>query len=112
MLSIFILIGAYRYYAQLAERFGKTKWQYGILAIGIYLGSQLLFGFSYGIYKGITDPSSVDNVDYAGFSFVNLISWIISIAVVYGVYQLLEKKFVKEHISKPSVEIEKIGEKD
>ncbi|MFN1216824.1 hypothetical protein ACKW6Q_07520 [Chryseobacterium kwangjuense] len=112
MLSIFILIGAYRYYAQLAERFGKTKWQYGILAIGIYLGSQLLFGFSYGIYKGITDPSSVDNVDYAGFSFVNLISWIISIAVVYGVYQLLEKKFVKEHISKPSVEIEKIGKKD
>lgn len=112
MLSIFILIGAYRYYAQLAERFGKTKWQYGILAIGIYLGAQLLFGFSYGIYKGITDPSSVDRVDYAGISFVNLISWLISIAVVYGVYQLLEKKFVKEHINKPSVEIEKIGEKD
>jgi hypothetical protein len=29
MLSIFILIGAYRYYAQLAERFGK---QNGIMA--------------------------------------------------------------------------------
>lgn len=112
MLSIFILIGAYRYYAQLAERFGKTKWHYGLLAIVVYLGAQLVFGFSYGIYKGITDPASVDGVDYAGVSFVNLISWVISIAVVYGVYQLLEKKFVKEHVNKPSIEIEKIGEKD
>lgn len=112
MLSIFILIGAYRYYAQLAEKFGKVKWHYGLLAIGVYLGTQLFFGFSYGIYKGIMDPASLDEVNYTGFSLVNIISWIISIAAVYGVYQLLEKKFVKEHVNKPSLEIEKIGNKD
>jgi len=111
MLSILILIGAYRYYALLAEKFGKTKWHYGLLAIGVYLGTQLVFGFSYGIYKGLTDPASVD-VDYTGFSFVNIISWIISIAAVYGVYYFLEKKFVKEHMGKPSLEIEKIGDKN
>ena len=111
MLSIFILIGAYRYYAQLAEKFGKTKWHFGLLAIGVYLGTQLVFGFSYGIYKGLTDPASV-GVDYTGFSLVNIISWIISIAAVYGVYYFLEKKFVKEHMAKPSLEIEKIGNKD
>ncbi|MCT2562471.1 hypothetical protein [Chryseobacterium herbae] len=112
MLSIFILIGAYRYYAQLAERFGKTKWHYGLFAIGVYLGTQLFFGFSYGIYQGINDPDSLEEVSYTGFSIVNIISWIISIAAVYGVYQLLERKFVKEHVNKPSLEIEKIGEKN
>ncbi|GEN72920.1 MULTISPECIES: hypothetical protein [Chryseobacterium] len=112
MLSIFILIGAYRYYAQLAEKFGKTKWHYGLLAIGVYFGTQLLFGFSYGVYKGLTDPDAVDNMNYTGFSLINMISWIISIAVVYGVYQLLERKFVKEHVNKPSLEIEKIGDKN
>ncbi|MGG5210845.1 hypothetical protein ACQWU4_18145 [Chryseobacterium sp. MIQD13] len=54
----------------------------------------------------------MDNVNYTGFSLINMISWVISIAAVYGVYQLLEKKFVKEHVSKPSLEIEKIGDKD
>lgn len=112
MLSIFILIGAYRYYAQLAERFGKTKWHYGLLAIGVYLGTQLFFGFSYGIYKGITDPASLDGVDYTGFSVINIISWIISIAAVYGVYHLLEKRLTKEHVNKPSLEIEKIGDQE
>ncbi|SHE52057.1 hypothetical protein [Chryseobacterium sp. OV279] len=112
MLSIFILIGAYRYYAQLAERFGKTKWHYGLLAIGVYLGMQLFFGFSYGIYQGITDPDSLEEVNYTGFSIVNIVSWIISIAAVYGVYHLLERKFVKEHMNKPSLEIEKIGKEN
>ena len=108
MLSIFILIGAYRYYAQLAERFGKTKWQYGVLAIGIYLGTQLVLGMSYGVYLGITDPESVDNVNYTGFSGVNIIGWLISIVAVWGVYKLLENKFIKERPAK-TIEIEEIG---
>ncbi len=109
MLSIFILIGAYRYYAQLAERFGKTKWQYGILAIGIYLGTQLILGFSYGMYLAVSDPESADNVNYTGFSAVNIIGWLISIVAVWGVYKFLENKFVKERSVKPIIEIEEIG---
>lgn len=108
MLSIFILIGAYRYYAQLAERFGKTKWQYGVLAIGIYLGTQLVLGMSYGVYLGITDPESVDNVNYTGFSGVNIVGWLISIVAVWGVYKFLENKFIKERPAK-TIEIEEIG---
>ncbi|WP_426476033.1 hypothetical protein ACP3T3_11585 [Chryseobacterium sp. CBSDS_008] len=109
MLSVFILIGAYRYYAQLAERFGKTKWQYGILAISIYLGTQLLLGFGYGMYLGVTDPASVENVSYTGFSGVNIVGWLISIVAVWGVYKFLENKFLKERSVKPIVEIEEIG---
>jgi hypothetical protein len=109
MLGIFILIAAYRYYARLAETFRKTKWHYGILAIGVYIGTQLLFGFSYGIYVGITDPESLNDMNYTGFSGVNVIGWLISIAAVYGVYKLLENKFIKENRQKPSLEIEEIG---
>jgi len=112
MLGIFILIAAYRYYARLAHTFRKTKWHYGLLAIGIYVGTQLIFGFSYGIYKGITDPESLNDMNYTGFSAINLVGWLISIAAVYGVYKLLENKFIKESRQKPSLEIEEIGNKE
>lgn len=112
MISIFIIIGAYRYYAGLAERFGKTKWHFGLLAIGIYLGFQILFLFCYAIYDGITNPGSLNNNNYSGFSLVNLISWLFAIGVVYAFHTYLEKKFTREIIRKPSLEIEEIGNKE
>ncbi len=110
MIGIFILIGAYRYYAGLAERFGKTKWHYGLLAIGVYLGFQIAFFLAYGFYQGLTN--TYDERDYTGFSLINIIAWILAIAAVYGVYKLLENKFRKERVIKPSAEIEEIGRKD
>lgn len=115
MMSIFIMIGAYRYYAGLAQRFGKTKWHFGLLAIGIYLGFQILFLFCYGIYKGLTNPTALsnnNNYNYGNFTFVNFISWLFAIAVVYGFHTYLEKKFTKEMARKPSSEIEEIGNKE
>ncbi len=111
-MSIFIVIGAYRYYAGLAERFGKTKWQLGLLAIAIYIGLQIVFLFSYGIYEGITNKGSYSGNSYAGFSMINLVSWLFAIGGVYGVYKLLENRFIKENIQKPSVEIDEIGLKE
>ena len=112
MMSIIILVGAYRYYAGLAERFGKTKWHFGLLAIGIYLGFQLLFLFSYGIYIAFTDPNSLNDNNYAGFSGVNIISWLFAIGCVYGVYRILENRFIKENTQSPVLEIEEIGSKE
>lgn len=112
MLSIFILAGAYRYYAQLAEVYRKVKWHYGVLAIAIYIGSQLIFGISYGVYLGLTDPDSVNNMNYTGFSAVNIIGWILSIIVVYLVYAYLKINFKKQSLKKPAHEIEEIGKKE
>lgn len=112
MLSIFILIGAYRYYAGLAEAYNKTKWHYGVSAIVIYIGSQLLFGFSYGVYLAITEPESVETMNYTGFSAVNMIGWLVSIVVVYLVYTYLKAKLKKESLKKPVYEIEEIGKKE
>ncbi|WP_312394872.1 hypothetical protein [Chryseobacterium sp.] len=112
MLGIFILIAAYRYYARLAERFSKTKWHYGLLAIGIYLGTQLIFGVAYGIYQGITDTASLEDSNFMAFSGINLVGWLLSIAAVYGIYKFLENKFIEENLQKPSLEIEEIGRKE
>jgi hypothetical protein len=112
MMSIFILIGAYRYYAGLAERFGKTKWHFGLLGIGIYLGFQILFLLCYEIYEGLANADSLNNNNYSGFTLINLISWLFAIVVVYGFHTYLEKKFTREVIRKPSLEIEEIGNKE
>lgn len=112
MMSIIILAAAYRYYAGLAEKFGKTKWHFGILAIVIYLGAQFGFGLCYGMFKEITNPGSLDETSDNTFTFVNLIGWLVAIAVVFGVYKLLERRFQKESFQKPSLEIEEIGTKE
>ncbi|TXF77340.1 hypothetical protein [Chryseobacterium sp.] len=112
MIGIFILIAAYRYYASLAEKFNKVKWHYGILGIAIYIGTQVIFLFSTGVYIGFTDPDSIDDSNYNSLSGVNLIGWALAIIVVYGIYKLLEKRFEKERIKLPSLEIEEIGKRE
>ncbi|WET47470.1 hypothetical protein PYS58_12830 [Chryseobacterium indologenes] len=109
MISIIILFAAYRYYAQLAERFGKVKWHFGLLAIGIYLGTQIILGISYGVYLASTDPEAVNNINYTGFSAVNIVSCFISLTAVWGVYQFLERKFKKMNLQKPSPDIQQMG---
>ncbi|MGI9652841.1 hypothetical protein [Chryseobacterium sp. RLHN22] len=109
MMSIIILVGAYRYYAGLAERFGKTKWYFGLLAIGIYLGFQIFFLVTYDIFMVFSNPNYLNENNYSGFSGINIISWLFAIGAVYGVYKILENKFKKE-VSKSQVwEIEEIG---
>ena len=109
MMFIIIFIGAYRYYAALAERFGKTKWIYGLMAIGIYIGFQMLFFLSYGIYDAFTNINAMSQNSYTGFSGINIISWLFAIAGVYGVYHLLENKFRKEAARTEVSEIDEIG---
>lgn len=76
------------------------------------LGFQLLFLFSYGMYVAFTDPNSLNDNNYAGFSGVNIISWLFAIGCVYGVYRILENRFIKENTQSPVLEIEEIGSKE
>ena len=112
MISIFILIGAYRYYASLAQAYNKTKWHYGVLSIAIYIISQIAFSLFYGIYLAITDPSAVNDMSYTGFSVVNLVGWVLAIILVYVVYQILHARFKKEKAQIQPSEIESIGTKE
>ena len=112
MLGIFIIIAAYRYYASLAKNFNKVKWHYGLLAIAVYVGTQFIFAFAYGIYIAFTDPNASYDRSFNSLSLINLIGWLLSIGAVYGIYVVLEKKFQKERLRMPSVEIEEIGRKE
>lgn len=112
MLSILILITAYRYYATLAHDNYKTKWHYGLLAIGVYLGTQILVGAAYGIYLNL-NGIDVEQRNWNSFSGINLLSWAVSIVAVLIVYKWLERKFKKESIAKNSkLEIDEIGRKE
>lgn len=111
MLSIIILIGAYRYFARLAEKFGKIKWKLGLLGAGIYLGAQIILGVSYGVYLAYTDPDAVNNMNHIGFSAANLVSWLLSLLAVWSVYLFLEQKYIKENLKNPSIEIQKMGKR-
>lgn len=111
-MSIIILAGAYHYYAGLAVRFGKKKWHFGVLAIALYIGFQILFLASYEAFMIFNDSDYLNENKYTGFSVINIISWLFAIGGVYGVYRLLENKFKKENSQSPVLEIEKIGSKE
>lgn len=112
MMSIIILVGAYRYYAGLAERFGKTKWHFGLLAIGLYIGFQIFFMTSYEVFMVFNNPNYLNENNYTGFSGINIISWLFAIGGVYGIYRILENRFKKGITKSPALEIEEIGNKE
>ncbi|QFG52454.1 hypothetical protein [Chryseobacterium sp.] len=111
MLAILIIFAAYRFYSSLAGRFKKMKWHYGLLGIGVYLGSQLVVGFVYGLYMAIANPDTVYENSFTSYTMVDFVGWLISIGAVYGVYILLEKRFDKERAA-PMSEINEIGKSE
>lgn len=111
MLAILIIFAAYRFYSSLAGKFKKVKWHYGLLGIGVYIGSQFVIGFVYGLYMAIAYPDTVYENTFTSYTLVDFVGWIISIGAVYGVYLLLEKKFRKERAA-PMSEINEIGKSE
>lgn len=109
MISIIILIAAYRYYSQLADKYGKTKWVFGLLAMGIYLGIQAVIGLCYGSYLASLNSEAPNDASNATFTTINVISWLVSIVAVWAVHDFLDKKFKEEEQRKPSIDIDKIG---
>lgn len=53
MLGILFLIFIYRYYANLAKRYAKVKWHYGLLGSIIFMAVQMTVGGLYGFYLAI-----------------------------------------------------------
>ncbi len=96
-----IIIGSSFY--KLADLYGKNKWVYVLIGIGIAIASQLLVGLLYGI---ITQPTEEElgNDSLA----INLIAVLVSGIIVYIVYDRLKRKNIVEE-NKKLDEIESIG---
>ena len=112
MLLIIFAIVIFRYYQNLAVKFNKKAWKYGLMGIAIFLGTQVFVGFLYGMISVLLNPELNDeDLDYSAFSLINIIALISSFIVVYVVRQQLEKKLQKEASQHP-IEIYDIGKKD
>jgi len=77
---------------------------YAIIAIATYYASGLVFGILLGIIDLIFDL----NIDWDNAFGLNLIGIPIGIAVDYGLYVILKKKWEKEKVN-PKDEIQDIG---
>ncbi len=88
----------------LATKYGKNKWAYLGIGIGLAVGVQLLVGLLYGLIMHPTDEA-IESSSIV----VNLIALVVSGAVAFFVYNHLKKK---AEVGGDSVleEIEKIGE--
>lgn len=96
MISIFIAIITFVYYQKMAERNGKTPWQYGLLGVGIWIVVQFIFGLIYGFFGLIMDPNHHEqDTNFNSLTLVNILGWILSLGVVWLVYRYLDKHLKK-----------------
>ncbi|MCL1671925.1 hypothetical protein [Elizabethkingia ursingii] len=113
MLGILFLIFIYRYYANLAKRYAKVKWHYGLLGSIIFMAVQMTVGGLYGFYLAITEPGELeDESTVVGITPLNLIGWSIAGGTVWGVHKILEYKLISERQTQPSIDIDLIGKKE
>ena len=112
MIGIILAISIYRYYYNLAKKYEKKAWKYGLMAIALLYACQFAFGLIYGVIALLTNPDfSEEDLDRSTFSLVNLAGLFFALIIVYIVRQQLEKKFKKEASQNP-IEIDQIGVKE
>ena len=92
-----IIIGVAFY--NLANNYGKNKWMYLGIGIGLTLLTQLLVGFFWGVVRGLThgEESTMDNLA------VNLVALLISGIITYIVYRQLKAKAEREYQEREDV---------
>ncbi len=108
MLGLLFLYFIGSMYYKLAERYGKNKWLYAILAIVIYYGTTFAVAFFYVIIMELTGTllSTEELVD----EYLAVILYIVSgLAVCYLVRKSLEKKWERERLENAVETIEDIG---
>jgi len=86
-----IIIGAAFY--NLANKYGKNKWVYLAIGIGLTLLVQLAVGFIWGVAKGLSKSAGFPDNDIV----VNLVALLISGIITYIVYRRLKMKAEREY---------------
>ncbi len=59
MLGLLLLYFVGKHFSDLAQKYGKNKWLYAILAIVVYYGTTIVFGFLYGLIAALTNNLSM-----------------------------------------------------
>lgn len=108
MLGIVLIYWIARKFYDLAVEYEKSKWAFAFLGIGIYYGTQLIFG----VLLGIFFPDFVSNMESNSKLGLNLIGVLVGGLVWYFALKYFTKKLENEYESNSSdfdSEIEAIG---
>ena len=90
MIGFALLYFIWKYYTELATKYGKNKWGYFFVGVVSYYGSTAIAGLLIGVYGALYQSSILDDDN----SFiVNLIALPAGFFGVWGVYKLLEKRW-------------------
>jgi len=85
-----------KYFSELAHEHNRSRWGFGILAIVVYIASQLLFGLVLGIILYASDP---DVVISRGMEMaVNVAGIVMGLVTVWLLYYLLKKAWEKKRL--------------
>jgi hypothetical protein len=93
MIGILFLYFVWKFYTDLAIKYGKNKWGYFILGILTYVGIQFLvfaFVMLYGLFY---EPVLIDDTNK---TLLNLIGLVFGLFGTWGMHKLLEKKWKNE----------------
>lgn len=108
LVDIIFIIIAGKYFMQLAEQYGKSKWGYAVLGIISYYGAAFLFALGYGFILGLFFPDQFDVLDG---SMLILLAVAFGLVVCIILYQILRRKWKREAKMIPSKNvIDEIGQ--
>jgi hypothetical protein len=72
MIGLLLLYFIGKYFAELAEKYNKTKWPYVILGIAMYYASAFVFGLILGLIQYLTESNFLDGVSDIAFSLISV----------------------------------------
>lgn len=93
MLGLILLYFIGKKFAELAENYDKTKWQFVVLGIITYYAGSITFGIILGFSAEIISPGSLDSIND---HLLGLIALPFGLASCYGLYYYLEKRWSNE----------------
>lgn len=101
MLGLVFIYFIGRYYYQLAEKFNRNKWGYGVLGVATYYGGTFVAGAIAGILDYFLDWMWIDTMDerILGLAFLPF-----GIAATYFLYQILKKNWMANEASDKSLD--------
>jgi hypothetical protein len=109
MIGFLFIYWIWKMYSNLAFEYNRNKWVYFLIGLGVYYGTTILVSIIYGIILMIGyGNTSLGESDLKSMG-LNFFAVLFGLAVCYGVFKLLEKKWEKERVENKKEGIESIG---
>jgi hypothetical protein len=100
MLGIILWYFIGKYFADLADDYGKSRWGYAILGVVVYNVGQIIVGIGLFIITDMSDSFEFDFTDQLSTALVGLPSGLLS---CYIVYQLLKRNWSKNEVASEEI---------